>query len=77
MIFKTVFNRFGGRLGDKELEILSEVMKTPKETLRAMNNAAAREALTLDMIRTTMPKMTMGERLRAGGAGSVTQAAEQ
>ena len=69
MIFKTVFNRFGGKLLDKELDVLSEVLKTPKEALRVMNNAAAREALTLQMIPPKLPPMTLGQQLRAGGAG--------
>ena len=68
MVFKTVFNRFQGKLSDKELEMLSEVLKTPKETLRVMNNAAAREALSASM-RPPLPPMTLAERLKAGGAG--------
>src|SRR3990167_6995602 len=74
MIFKTVFNRFGGKLGDKELEILSQIMKTPKETLRVMQQAANREALTQALKRSALEKLTTRERLIAGGAGIAAQA---
>ena len=66
MIFKTVFNRFGQKLGESELQVLSEIMRTPKETLRVMNNAAAREALAQQMIKPPVP-MTLPQRLRTGG----------
>lgn len=69
MIFKTVFNRFGGRLGEKELEVLAEVMKTPKDTLRVMNNAAAREALTQSFLTQRLERLSVRQRLAAGTAG--------
>lgn len=68
-VFRTVFNRFAGKLTDNELDVLSKVMQTPKETLKLMNAAAAREALTLSMIRAKVPPLTMSQQLRAGGAG--------
>ena len=77
MIFKTVFNRFQGKLSDKELEMLSEVLKTPKETLRVMNAAAARESLAQQMMLQRLTPMTMGQRLQAGGAGVSAEAFQE
>ena len=76
MVFKTIFNRFQGKLSDKELEMLSEVLKTPKETLRVMNNAAAREALSASM-KPPLPPMTLAERLKAGGAGVAAETLQE
>lgn len=45
MIFKTIFNRLGGKLGDKELEILAREMQTPVSALKSMEAAAKREAI--------------------------------
>lgn len=77
MIFKTVFNRFGGTLGDKELEILSEVMKTPKETLRVMNQAANREALAQSLMRQGLTRLSRIQQLKAGGAGVAAETLQE
>lgn len=69
MVFKTVFNRFGGALSKKELETLSKVMQTPETTLQLMNAAAKREALAQSMMLRGLPPMTMQQQLRAGAAG--------
>ena len=78
MIFKTVFNRFGGNLTAKEIEILSNALKTPQETLRIMNNADKREALILSMINPSAQaqKLTMGQKLGVASAGVTGMAAE-
>jgi hypothetical protein len=45
MIFKTIFNRLGGKLGEKELEVLAKEMQTPVSALKAMEAAAKRESV--------------------------------
>ena len=76
MIFKTVFNRFGGKLGEKELEVLAEVLKTPQETLRVMRGAAAREAFNQSFKRSALEKLSARERLIAGSAAAAAEAQE-
>ena len=76
MIFKTIFNRFGGKLGEKELEVLAEVLKTPQETLRVMQQAANREAVGQALKRSALKKLTTRERLIAGSAAVAAEAQE-
>jgi hypothetical protein len=68
-VFRTVFNRFGGKLNDNERKVLSEVLETPQATLKLMEAAARREALAQSFQAQKLQSMSRAERLRAGGAG--------
>lgn len=69
-VFRAVFNRFGGKLTDNELDVLSKIMETPKATLKLMQQAAAREALTQQMRGQggKIGGLSSRQRIAAGGA---------